>query len=239
MIMKFEDLKRLYEEKRIKYGNDAYMHISELLQEAKEIHRKDWEKSHTPQKDHGQSWKPFKGKNLEKLIIYIIEREVTALGLKITTDEKLESTKLTEEFSRVRRNLVVHYGEYDVVPDSDIVIYDPEDFQVIAVISSKVTLRERIAQTAYWKKKLDDDPVTQHIKSFFVSPDEDGDLINRLSASGNASRGFKGRIIVEYDTDGAYVLREVEESEKVKTFPKLIDDIKRIRNEKKKPKSNR
>ena len=234
MSMKLADLLRLYDLKKKKYGKDAYKHVSELLREAKVIHKKDWLKSPTPGKDHEQSWRAFKGKNLEKLIDYIIREEIEALGLKITTDKALDSNTLTEELSRVRRNLIVHYGQYDIVPDTDIVIYEPKDYQIIAIISSKVTLRERIAQTAYWKLKLAQDPVTKNIKALFVTPDEDGDLVKKLPTLNNNSRGFKGRIIVEYDTDGAYVLREVEESEKVKIFPKLIDDIRRIVYEKQK-----
>jgi len=37
--MKFEDLKRLYLRKRKQFGSKAYKHTSELLKEAKEIHR--------------------------------------------------------------------------------------------------------------------------------------------------------------------------------------------------------
>jgi len=40
--MKFEDLKNLYLEKTKQYGAEAYKHISELLSEAKEVHRQDW-----------------------------------------------------------------------------------------------------------------------------------------------------------------------------------------------------
>lgn len=79
--MTFRDLLKLYEEKKAKYGIDAYKHISELLKEAKEIHKKDWLKSPTPNKDHEQSWRAFKGKNLEKLVIHIIKDEVESLGL--------------------------------------------------------------------------------------------------------------------------------------------------------------
>ena len=38
--MDVKDLIRLYEEKKKKYGVDAYRHISELLREAKELHKK-------------------------------------------------------------------------------------------------------------------------------------------------------------------------------------------------------
>jgi len=79
--MKFQDLIKLYEKKKRQYKADAFRHISELLKEAKELHKKDWQKSPTPNKDHEQSWRAFKGKNLEKLVIYIIKDEVESLGL--------------------------------------------------------------------------------------------------------------------------------------------------------------
>ena len=226
-FLKFKDLVELYEKKKGIYGNDTYKHISELFDEAKELHKKDWMKKPTPNKDHEQSWRAFKGKNLEKILVYIIKDQIESLGLKIVEGNKLERTKsdnLSFELSSVKRNLLVDYGEFGShLPDVDVVIYDPKTYMTIAVISSKVTLRERIAQTGYWKIKLSKDKVTEHIKVFFVTPDEDGTLITRIPAK-------KGRAIVEVDTDGSYVMSQitVEESPKVKMFDKFIEDLKKL-----------
>ncbi len=228
--MKLKDLIEMYDEKKIKYGYEAYKHISELLSEAKEIHRRDFLKNPTPQGDHEQSWRAFKGKNLEKLIAYIIKDEVESLGLKLVEGNALERTKsenLSRELSAVKRNLLIDYGEFGShLPDVDIIVYEPETSKVIAVISSKVTLRERIAQTGYWKIKLSRDKATEHIRAFFITPDEDRTLEIRTPAK-------KGRAIVEVDTDGSYVMSEtrVEESLKVKMFDKFIDDLKELVNE--------
>ncbi|HQH55738.1 MAG TPA: DNA modification methylase, partial [Candidatus Marinimicrobia bacterium] len=81
--MKFEDLKKFYLEKKGQFGAETYKHISELLKEAKEIHKRDWLKHPTPNGDHEQSWRAFKGKNLEKLVQYIITDEVEEIGLKV------------------------------------------------------------------------------------------------------------------------------------------------------------
>ena len=225
--MDFQDLIKLYEEKKKQYKTDAFRHVSELLREAKELHKKDWQKSPTPDKDHEQSWRAFKGKNLEKLVIYIIKDEVESLGLKIiegNTLERTNSNNLSEELNRVKRNLLIDYGEFGShLPDVDIIIYEPKTYKIIAVISSKVTLRERIAQTGYWKIKLSQDEVTKHIKVFFVTPDEDKTLSIRKPAK-------KGRAIVEVDTDGSYVMseEEIEESNKVKKFDKFLIDLKEL-----------
>lgn len=233
--MTFNDLLKLYNEKREIHGIETYRYISQLLQDAKVIHKEYFSRSATAAKarangkipDHEQSWRAFKGKNLEKLVIHIIKDEVESLGLKIiegNTLERTNSSKLSKELSSVKRNILVDYGEFGShLPDVDIIIYDPTTYKIIAVISSKVTLRERIAQTGYWKIKLLHDEVTKHIKVFFVTPDEDGTLTIKKPTK-------KGRAIVEVDTDGSYVMSEteVEESKKVKMFDKFISDLEKL-----------
>ena len=227
--MTFKDLVNLWDKYKERYGDNAYKHISELFTEAKELHRRDFLKSPTPMGDHGQSWRPFKGKNLEKLIAHIIKDRVEAIGLKSIDGNKLEKTKsenLSKELSTVKRNVLVDYGEFGAhFPDLDIVIYEPKTCKVVAGISSKVTLRERIAQTGYWKIKLSKDEATKHIKMLFITLDEDGDLTRSAPAK-------KGRAIVEVDTDGSYVMSkaQLEESSRVKMFDKFIDDLKTIVN---------
>jgi len=221
--MKFEDLKNLYLKKKDQLGAEAYKHISKLLKEAKEIHKEDWLKHPTPNGDHEQSWRAFKGKNLEKLVQYIITDEVEDLGLKVVNGNKLErTTKLSKELSQVKRNLAIDYGEFGLhLPDVDIIIYNPQNYKVLAAISSKVTLRERIAQTGYWKLKLIQDEATKHIKVYFITPDEDGTLTHKKPTK-------KGRAIVEVDLDGSYVLTEekIEESKKVELFEHFIENLK-------------
>ena len=86
--MTINELIEIYETKRKKYGPQAYRHISNVLREAKEQHQKDFAGS-----DHEQSWRAFKGKNLEKLIVYIIKDEVQALGLEVINGNSLERTR--------------------------------------------------------------------------------------------------------------------------------------------------
>jgi len=220
--MTINDLIKIYETKKEKYGLQAYRHISNVLKEAKEQHKKDFTGD-----DHEQSWKGFKGNALESLILYIVNDEVESLGLKIVKGKKFERTKpenLSTELKYVKKNLSIDFGEYGFhIPDVDLVVYHPKTHRVIAVLSSKVTLRERIAQTAYWNLKIKSYELTKHIKVYFVTPDEDGTLTIKTPAK-------KGRAIVEMDTDGSYVLSEtdIEESDKVKMFDKFIDDLRKL-----------
>ncbi|OIO49789.1 DNA modification methylase [bacterium (Candidatus Gribaldobacteria) CG_4_10_14_0_2_um_filter_41_16] len=233
--MTIKDLIKIYETKKKKCGNDAYKYLSKIFIEAKPIHKEYFLMSKKAQEkikkggvpDHEQSWRAFKGKNLEKIIIYILKDVINNLGLEVVDGNKLEKTNsanLSKELSLVKRNLLVDYGEFGLhMPDVDIIIFDLKTSKVIAVLSSKVTLRERIAQTGYWKIKLASDEATKHIKVYFVTPDEDGTLTIKKPTK-------KGRAIVEVDTDGSYVLSEtnIEESNKVKMFDKFIDDLKKL-----------
>src|SRR3989338_4141679 len=149
--MTINDLIKIYEIKKKQYGQQAYRHISNVLKEAKSQHKRDFTGD-----DHEQSWRAFKGKNLEKMIEYIITDEVLALGLKVVNGNILEKTNganLSKELSLVKR---------------DLIIFNSKTSKIVAVLSSKVTLRERIAQTGYWKIKLSSDEAKKHIKVYFV-----------------------------------------------------------------------
>ncbi len=226
--MKAKDVIVLYEKYKNKYGKHAYKYISKILIEAKEIHYQDFLKNPTPKGDFEQSWKGIKGSALEKLIDFILNEQITLLGLKIISGKTFENANpknLSIELQNVKRNLSIDFGKFGFhIPDVDLVVYVPkEPFKVIAILSSKSTLRERIAQSGYWNIKIKQYALTKHIKVFFVSPDEDGefDVNDKMS---------KSRAIVEADLDGAYVMTEseVKESEKVKMFDKFIDDLKNL-----------
>ena len=218
----FEDLLQIYQKYERKYPHHVHQYISEILNDAKPAHKACFSGN-----DHEQSWRSFKGKNFEKLIIYILKNEIHKLGLKITDGNHLERSheqNLSPELAMVKRNLLIDYGEFGYhLPDVDIIIYEPPTYRIIALLSSKVTLRERIAQSSYWKLKLLSQDLTKHIKVYFVTPDEDGTLTTRNPAK-------KGRAIVEIDLDGSYVLgdKEIIESDKVKKFDKIIPDIEKL-----------
>lgn len=222
--MTFKDLINIYEDKKKLYGSNTYRYISEILKEVKENHKQYALKNGIM--DTEQSWRAFKGKNLEKMIEYIITDEVKNLGLSIINGNKLERKKNFEnkKLDLLKRNLCIDYGEYGLhLPDVDIIIYDDKNSKIIAVLSIKVTLRERIAQTGYWKLKLMQSSVTKHIKVIFITLDEDETLSIKNPAK-------KGRAIAEIDTDGCYILTEnnVEESKKIKLFQHFINDLKKI-----------
>ena len=225
--MTTQDIIKIYENYKKTYGDKAYKYISKILLEAKKIHYKDFLTNPTPKKDHEQSWKGFKGHALEKLIDHILKEKIIEMKLRLVTGKKFERTypeNLSLELQKVKKNLSIDFGKFGFhIPDVDLVIYNPVNVEVIAVLSSKSTLRERIAQSGYWNFKIKNYSLTKHIKVFFVSPDEDGNFSEDKNMN-------KSRAIVEKDLDGAYIMTEktVKESEKVKTFDKFVDDLKKL-----------
>ena len=148
MPFTIKDVIQLFEEERSIGGVEAYRYVSKILKEAKELHRQYF--LTTGKIDHEQSWRAFKGNNLERLLTHILDKEVRALGLKMISGKALTSNQLSPLLDRVKRNLLVDYGEYGMhLPDVDLVIIDPVDGSVLAAVSVKSTLRERIAQTGY------------------------------------------------------------------------------------------
>lgn len=133
----------------------------------------------------------------------------------------------------VARKLAIRYGKYFLLPDTDMAIVnynfaDPWKSEVLAIVSCKTSLRERIAQACYWKLKLLSSKVTQHTQVVLATTDNDKDffIINRKDRFDGKARD---RIMAEHELDGVYVLRndfrEEWESSKVKRYQKIFSDI--------------
>ncbi|MDE0323171.1 MAG: BsaWI family type II restriction enzyme [Candidatus Poribacteria bacterium] len=172
----------------------------------------------------GRSWRASKGDTFRARILYMIAAPIESLGLKVIESSELEVIKLMPQLDAVKRNVVIDYGEFGMqLPDTDIIVYSPENSQIIAIISSKISVRESVIQTGYWKSKLLESENTKHIKVYLITPDANKDLTRINPAK-------EPRIIAETDLDGTYVLttEALEESDKVKLFEHFIEDLKRL-----------
>lgn len=214
----------LYKEMQRTKGKKAYKYVADILEKAKDLHSQIYFRLNPNGKGLQQSWNNVKGDYFEKLLQHIITELVEPFGLKVVNDDELKKKDLTEQFDAIKRNVVINFGEFGMrLPDADIVIYNPDNSQVIAIISSKTSLRERIAQTCYWKFKLLQSKKTSHIMLYLITPDTDKILTKKFPA-------VKPRVIVENDLDGTYILtqEDVEESDKVKLFEHFIEDFKKV-----------
>lgn len=209
-----------------KYGRaEIHKYFFEILDETKGIFQRDNNDM------NGQKWRNESGTMLEQLVIYFIHREIVELGYDITTDDEISSSS-TGILEKVGHNIVLKYGKYYIIPDSDIVIYNPQTAEVKVIVSCKASVRERFAQSLYWKLKLATTDRTKNIKMYFVTVDKEynekktGFKKPSLDIQGNKDP-TKPRILLEYEMDGVYVTRYMKnETDKVKMFDKFIGDLK-------------
>ena len=211
-----------------KYGKaEIHKYFFEILNETKGIFQEKYNDT------NGQKWRNESGTMLELLVIYFLHKEIMELGYDITTDDEINSSN-SGILEKVWHNIVLKYGKYSILPDSDIVIYNPKTAEVKAIISCKSSVRERFAQTLYWKVKLSTNERTKNIKMYFVTVDKEynekktGFKKPSLDIQVN-KEPTKPRILLEYEMDGVYVTRDMkDESDKVKMFDKFIDDLKNL-----------
>ena len=212
----------------IRYGQvEIHKYFFEMLDETKGIFQKKYNDM------NGQKWRNESGTMLELLVIHFLHKEIMELGYDITTDDEINSCD-SGILEKVGHNIVLKYGKYFILPDSDIVIYNPRTSEVKAIISCKSSVRERFAQTLYWKVKLSTNERTKNIKMYFITVDKEyntkktGFQKPSLDIRGNREP-TKPRILLEYEMDGVYVTRDMKnETNKVKMFDKFIGDFRRL-----------
>ena len=228
----FEDVKNLYEKEiQLTKDKNAYKCISQVLKKAEEPYKEDYLKRNPDKGDESaaQSWRKFKGDCFERLLQHIISELIEPFQLKVVNGNDLEKSELEPELDAVKQNVIINYGECGKhLPDADIIVYTPENSEVIAIISSKTSLRERLTQTGYWKFKLLESKHTAHIKVYLVTSDH-----KILKKKNSPEKTKKARAIAEEDFDGTYILTEltevdIEESNKIKLFEHFIEDFKQV-----------
>lgn len=192
-----------------------------------------------PNKDLEQSWHAFIGNKFQRLVYSILKGYLTRLrsqdrafqDFDVLTESEIKKNEV------IARKLAVKYGEYLLLPDADMAIVksvfeEPWKSEIIAIISCKTSLRERIAQACYWKLKLLSSDITKNIKVFLATTDNDEDFMIEVGKKESPDGRSRNRIIAEYELDGVYILREnfIEgwESEKVKRYERIFEDLRKI-----------
>jgi len=224
--------------------SDPKQEVEDLIQDIKsgsiEPHTS-WErvrglKDRYVQQNSEQSWHTFIGNRFQALIHAILQGYVKMLreedasyrGVEVLTEGQVRHNEI------LMRKLVVRYGkDFCMLPDVDSVIawVDPEEpwkSGVLAIVSCKTSLRERIAQACYWKLKLLSSDVTKGIRVLLTTTDNDDNFAIKDSRTRFEGK-HRNRVIAEYELDGVYILRDsfepAWESKKVKKFDRFFDDL--------------
>ena len=147
MPLRATDFIQLY----VKLGEKDFDSIPKLLEVAREKHEEDFPGN----KDFEQSWRSVKGRGLEKLLEFMLRRQLQDLDLELLHAQE------------VGKSLKIDYGEYgEHYPDVDLVVFQRSRNRILAILSIKASLRERATQTAYWRLKLRDYSLTRNVKVF-------------------------------------------------------------------------
>ncbi|MEM2288710.1 MAG: BsaWI family type II restriction enzyme [Sulfolobales archaeon] len=78
----------------------------------------------------------------------------------------------------IYRNQIAIRNWDDILPDVDLLIVDKNNQLVKAIASCKTSLRERLTETAFWKRELERYANTKNIKIMFITIDKDDELKN-------------------------------------------------------------
>ncbi|EQD90641.1 hypothetical protein L935_04825 [Helicobacter pylori PZ5086] len=160
------------------------------------------------------------GRALEKIIELLLKDFCIKNNVKMTNDKILRAKRINGELDKVKRALLVHFGEYSVLPD--IILYQTDSIKILAVLSVKNSFRERFTETPYWKLKLLQSPITSHIKVFMITPDNDDEISFK-------DKPKKARIVMEHELDGLYLAKShFDQSSKIKGIENLLEDLKRL-----------
>ncbi len=159
------------------------------------------------------------GRVLEKIIELLLKDFCIKNNVKMTNDKILRAKRINGELDKVKRALLVHFGEYSVLPD--IVLYQAskDNVKILAILSVKNSFRERFTET---QLKFLQSPVTSHIKVFMITPDNDDEISFK-------DRPKKARIVMEHELDGLYLAKNhFDQSSKIKSIENLLEDLKRL-----------
>jgi hypothetical protein len=185
-----------------------------------------------------QSWNSFIGHRFQSMIHAILKGYVATIqttnkdcgGLTVLTEGEAKKNDV------IFRKLAIRYGDFLLFPDVDSVITwldtcNPWNSKILAIVSCKTSLRERIAQACYWKLKLVSSDTQKGVHVYLATADHDDDF-NLCEDSERFNGKSRDRVIAEYELDGIYVLKDdfdvAWESTKVKRFERIFNDIVEI-----------
>ncbi|GAA9667425.1 hypothetical protein VN1205_05120 [Helicobacter pylori] len=157
------------------------------------------------------------GRVLEKIIELLLKDFCIKNNVKMTNDKILRAKRINGELDKVKRDLLVHFGGYSVLPN--IVLYqtNKDNVKILAILSVKIR-----SESYRWKLKLLQSPITSHIKVFMITPDNDDEISFK-------DRPKKARIVMEHELDGLYLAKShFDQSSKIKGIENLLEDLKRL-----------
>lgn len=124
------------------------------------------------ERSRDQAWKTCKGSLYEYAIFKYITNIVENNNL---LKEEISIIMGDEGLSSYRDQIAIR-NWCDIFPDVDILIIKKDVGLVKAILSCKTSLRERLTETAFWKREIEKQKVGGGIKLVFITTDKDNEL---------------------------------------------------------------
>jgi len=118
-----------------------------------------------------QAWRSCKGAIYE----YGVFKALNELLVESDMDE-IYSVLMGDEYIEEYKEHYVINNWNEIFPDADLLLFNKLTNRVDAIISCKTSVRERLTETAFWKRELERNPKTSLTKVFFVTTDKDNEL---------------------------------------------------------------
>jgi len=130
------------------------------------------EKYYPIQRSRDQAWKTCKGSLYEYAVFRCIQRIVESNAV---LKNRIMAI-MGDEASSSHRDQIIIRNWNEIIPDIDILLIDRKTNSVITIISCKTSLRERLTETAFWKRELEKARDMTDVKLIFVTTDKDNEL---------------------------------------------------------------
>ncbi|MGB9729366.1 MAG: BsaWI family type II restriction enzyme [Thermoprotei archaeon] len=139
---------------------DALKHFDQI---AEERLREKLEQFYVNQRSRDQAWRSCKGSLYEYAVLKYIQQIINLSN----TFRILSSNELSNY-----KNQIIIRNWTEILPDIDLILLKQENIK--AMISCKTSLRERLTETAFWKRELEKQGST--IKLILITIDKDNEL---------------------------------------------------------------
>ena len=124
------------------------------------------------ERSRNQAWRSCKGELYEYAVFRFLKQ---IIGNDEHLKNKIDVVMGDEALSTYKDQIVIRNWS-DILPDADIVLVDKINRNILAILSCKTSLRERLTETAFWKRELEKTKANFKIKLIFVTTDKDNEL---------------------------------------------------------------
>jgi type II restriction enzyme len=122
-----------------------------------------------------QMWRSCKGSLYEYAVCKALNEILINDPFLLKKIDVIHGSKL--KFHPVLKDQIVIRNWSDILPDVDFVIINKVINKVMAIVSCKTSLRERLTETAFWKGELKQ----RGIEVIFITTDKDGEITSDVN----------------------------------------------------------